>query len=63
MVDLLSGTEEYKEFQEFDMNKKYPLKNKIKQREIYTQENVDKFFISIDMSSANFNALKVKIFN
>jgi hypothetical protein len=59
-INGLSVTESYKNFQEFDM-KKYEIKNKIISKSIYVKENVNKYFISLDMSSANFNCLKVTL--
>ena len=49
--------EEYKEFSNNDF-KKYQFKSKIKGITVYSAENEDKHFISVDMSSANFNCLK-----
>lgn len=56
-IEKISNLPQYKEFNENDM-KKFIYKNKIKGQELYTKSNVGQYFISIDMSNANFNAMR-----
>jgi hypothetical protein len=47
----------YKKFNSEDFNK-YSLKNMYPTKPIYNYDNIGKYFLSIDMRKANFNALK-----
>lgn len=55
-IDTISKLPQYKEFIEDDF-KKFIFTKKVKGQELYAKSNVGQYFISIDMSNANFNAL------
>ena len=57
VIEKISETEVYKDFINGDMSK-YVIKKPISSKVVYSNENLNQYLISIDMSSANFNALK-----
>jgi hypothetical protein len=63
MKTSIEETEEYKKFsdqnnllKEYDLKKNDEIK---KMKNLYNKENENKFFISIDLSKANFYSLKI----
>lgn len=57
--NLILQTTSYKQFNEADMNKMFPLEENIKQQNIYIDPNVGKKLISIDLKQANYNSFKM----
>ena len=59
IITTVSNSEAFKKFNTMDMNP-YAIKDKpnITSNNIYNQENVGKFFVSIDFKKANFQTLK-----
>ena len=57
MKEKIASTQAYKNFNEVDMNKKFPLIENVKQQNIYILPNANKDLISIDLEKANFNCL------
>lgn len=55
--ELIIQTEAYKNFNNADINKLFPLEEKVKQQNIYIEPNIGKKLISIDLQQANFNSL------
>jgi hypothetical protein len=57
VINKISESKAFQEFNEGDVSK-YKLKDSVGQKNVYSTENLNQYLISIDMSSANFNALK-----
>jgi hypothetical protein len=60
VIQAIEETEAYKAFQQqkelaFEQEL---MEIKVSQADIYTKSNAEKYFISVDLSSANFNSLK-----
>jgi len=57
IIKDISKTQEYKDFLVEDMTK-YSFANAPKNTQLYIPENADRYFLSVDMSHANYQALK-----
>eukprot|EP01080_Neovahlkampfia_damariscottae_P006477 gene6477-10482_t len=57
VVNKISENQAYKDYTSGDMSK-YQIKKPVSSKNVYCSDNLNRFLISIDMSSANFNALK-----
>jgi hypothetical protein len=57
VINKISESKAFKEFNEGDASN-YKVKDAVGQKNVYSTENLNQYLISIDMSSANFNALK-----
>lgn len=56
LLDYLKGKQEYQDFNNLDMNA-FKKEIKINSRNLYTAENANKTFISVDLVKANFQSL------
>lgn len=57
IFDAVKSTKAYKEFNNANSDK-YKIKSKISKNNIFNMGNVNKYFISIDLTKANFQAFK-----
>ena len=57
-ISSVMETEEYKRFNTMDLNEKYPYVQVCGERCCYNEETHGKYFVSIDLKKANFQALK-----
>lgn len=58
ILNTIKSTEAYSEFINGDMNKYAVLQNNYSRNNIFNESNVGKYFISIDLKKANFQAMK-----
>lgn len=58
MINDILDMPAYKEFIEMDMNKFAVPKQEVTSNNIFKQDNIGKMFVSIDLSKANFQAMK-----